>query len=104
METNVMIKEIKKIIAQTGELSSGEMDLDCSPIYKAINDRVLGLVEHYKEKGVTVVVYAYDQEVDEFDLYYEQLPDDLLDDILNNLEDYLELENDLMDRCKDYNY
>ena len=85
MEKEQVIEEIKKIIAEVGGFSIGEVQADCSPCVGSLGNYV-ALAEYFKLDGVEVNVYmpsgfSSDPE-DEYDMDYEDLDKDVLEEIL----------------------
>jgi len=78
------IHRIKSIIAEYGGTSSFELELDASPCMNSIgNNRgnICQLVEHFYSDYVTAVTYDDDVEISEDNYDYEELSDELIDEI-----------------------
>lgn len=101
MKKNKMVARIKAIIAEWGTVTTGELQLDCSPAYSSIGDETVGLVERFNAHDVGVDVYSHDVETDSFDVPYEKLSNDLLSEILEILEEYDAGMDKTMKRCQD---
>jgi len=84
-----LIESIKKLIAEIGSTSTGEMQSQSSQIYK---DRAArnscSLVESYNANNITVIEYVHEQEVNEFFAPYEDLKAWQLKEVLAELKDY----------------
>ena len=91
MEKTLTIDNIRKIISEWGETTARELNLDCSPCVSSIGEgknSIVALAEHFNHKGVTVVVYQDEIELDEYDVEYEDLDDDVLSEILTIMDNY----------------
>lgn len=84
------IEQIKTIIQRWGETSSSELMLDSSPCIETVGNtpNVSMLVETYRERTCEVVTYVHDGEVDSNTVSYDELPEDVLDEIVAIMEDY----------------
>lgn len=82
------IKEIKSLISKNGEVSTKDLELDTSPVYDAISPGVIELIERFGSTHITVKRYDNDTEVDEFEVPYEGLTEDMLNDVHYELEQY----------------
>ena len=100
------INQIRKIIAKTGNLMVGEVNPESSINYGSLGNNITALIEEYKINKVNVVIYdcRNGEEIDDFDVNYEDLSKDTIYDILTYLENYLDAEEKTMDRCKSYNF
>jgi hypothetical protein len=86
-----LIDKIKDFINRGTEesYSSGELLLDSSPQYaeyEAGGDEYIELIEHFYDDSVTCVKYGKDTELGEFEIGYEKLSIDLLEEILDGFE------------------
>jgi hypothetical protein len=98
------IARIKHILEEWGNTTSGELNLDHSPIKNSIGEGksgVVELVEYFNHTDVGTIVYQDEQELDENFYSYEELDDDLLDEIANIMEDYDVDMTKFMKRCAD---
>jgi hypothetical protein len=87
---NELIPKIKAITAEWGCVSTGELQLDCSPCYASVGS-LTSLVERFNALDVDIITYDKDgNELDEFSLTYEELGNDVLEDIYDALQDYNE--------------
>jgi hypothetical protein len=82
------IKRIKDIIATWGSVTDMELGLDHSPCINSIGENVCQLVEEFNADCVTAVTYDDDIEIDRDDINYEDLSDDLIDEIADIIDDY----------------
>lgn len=88
-EKNKKIAYIKKVLGEWGETSCCELELDHSPSLNSLaGGRVCELVEQFYVEGVETVVYDDDLELDWNKYAYDELPDDVLDEIVEIMEDY----------------
>lgn len=97
------ISRIKEIIAEWGETTTAELFADHSPCISSVGNRnnVSVLVERFGLHDVGVFTYVGDVEESEDDLTYEELEEDVIDDILYLLEDYDTDNFKTMQRCQD---
>jgi len=100
MEKEEMIDRIYHLIMEHGPISTGELQLDSSPCYHSLGDNVVALIERFRATDVNIVVYVHEMEVDDFDLPYTVLSDDLLHEIYQILEDYDTEVDKTMKRCE----
>ena len=65
--------------------SNFELDLDCSPTFASVGNSI-SLIEMYDSDCVTVLTYMNDNgnEIDEFNIPYSELSNELIDEIYNN--------------------
>lgn len=96
------IAYIKKVIGEWGATSCVELNRDHSPSMNSLaGGKVCELVEEFELDGVGTVVYNDETEVDWNNYSYEELSDDIIDEIVEIMEDY---EVDMLKtekRCKD---
>lgn len=84
------IKRIKDILSTWGGTTVSELELDHSPCIHSQGNKlnISHLVEQFNPDCVTVVVYANETETSEYEQEYEQLSDDILDEIALIIDDY----------------
>lgn len=83
------IKYIQKVLKEWGATSCCERERDHSPSLNSMaGGRVCELVESFEVGGVETVVYDDDREIDWCNYKYEELPDDVLNEIVEIMEDY----------------
>ena len=82
------ISDIKSIIDKWGSVTSREQELEASPVYNTFGKDHIQLVERFNRNSVTIVSYIHEIEVDEFDVDYDQLSENLLYDIYDILDQY----------------
>ena len=83
------IKRIKDVIITWGATSCVERERDHSPSLNSLaGGRVCELVEQFHADGVETVVYDDDNEVDWNTYRYEELPDDVIAEILEIIDEY----------------
>ena len=84
-----LIENIKKLIAEIGSTSTGEMQSECSQVYKNRAQRhSCSLVESYNAENITVVEYVHEQEVNQFYAPYEDMTRNQLKTVLSELKEY----------------
>jgi len=104
MKKEKIIKKIKKIISKWGAFSGVEvMDADSSPTVSSMGGLV-ALAEYFSD-DVEVCVYDSNSSncnpIKEYNLSYEELSEDTLDEILI-LAEYWEVDNEkTFKRCQD---
>jgi hypothetical protein len=91
MQKKSIIKRIKKIINEFGSFDVNEIGAEISPCVGTLGNYV-GLAEYFKPTNVQVNVYmpsgfSSDPE-DEYDVDYEDLDKDILEEILILCEEY----------------
>jgi len=83
------IAYIKKVLGNWGGTSCCERERDHSPSMNSLaGGRVCELVEEFTVDGVSTVVYDDENEVDWNNYNYEELNDDIIDEIVEIMEDY----------------
>lgn len=83
------IAYIKKVITEWGATSCVELQRDHSPSMNSLaGGRVCELVEQFNADGVETVVYDDENEVDWNNYDYEELSDEVIDEIVSIMEDY----------------
>lgn len=96
------IAYIKKVIREWGNTSCCERERDHSPcLHTMAGGRVCELVEQFNFNDVETVVYDDQNEIDWFTYTYEELNDEVIDEIVEIMEDY---EADMLKtekRCQD---
>jgi hypothetical protein len=98
------ISRIKEIIAEWGPTTTAELEADSSPCISSSGTNrmnVSTLVEGFFSNTVKIVTYNNETEIAEDCLTYEELEEDVIDDILNLLEDYDTDNEKTMKRCED---
>jgi hypothetical protein len=83
------IAYIRKVIKEWGATSCCERERDHSPSMNSLaGGRICELVESFDVDGVETVVYDDELEIDWFNYSYEELSDDIIDEIVEIMEDY----------------
>lgn len=84
-----LIESIKKLIAEIGSTSTGEMQSESSQVYKNHATRnSCSLIESYNADNVTVIEYVHEQEVNQFYAPYEDITGNQLKTVLSELREY----------------
>jgi hypothetical protein len=81
MEKTEIINHIQKIIVKFGEFTTADVEANSSPVIQSLGNTHL-LVEQFGEHKVTAVLYVNDMETDEDYISYEDLSEDVLQEIL----------------------
>jgi hypothetical protein len=98
------ISRIKEIIGEWGATTTAELEADHSPCISSSGTNrmnVSTLVEGFNANNVRVVTYNNETEIAEDEFPYEDLEEDVIDDILYLLEDYDTDNFKTMQRCQD---
>jgi len=84
------IAYIKKVIKEWGSTSSGELTLESSPCLNSLGDGgICELVEDFNVDGVGTTIYDLTgEEIDWNNYEYEDLSEDLIDEICYIIEQY----------------
>ena len=85
-----ILKKIKKILERIGYTTAGELDLDHSPCYGSLGEKVVALVEGFGVDNFQVVVYCDDNEIDCFEADYGDMEDNIDEFDLEYLMEALE--------------
>ena len=107
MNKKEKIERIHQIMDEWGSTTSGELELESSPCINSIGNgknNVSQLVEYFYRNYVTTITYHDEHELGENDIFYEDLSDDILDEILNILEEYDVSMTKLMNSTRDENF
>lgn len=80
------ITYIKKVLSVWGMTTTSELELESSPMYNSMSSNHFMLIEEFTQDCVRVFEYIYDRYVHEFELSYEELSDDLIDEIYTIIE------------------
>jgi len=102
-ERKLKIQEIRRIIEEWGATSSCELELEASPCLNSMGNgkrNVSELIESFNHDGVGTVVYQDELELDENDYTYEELSDEIIDEISDIMEQYDVSMTKTMNRCK----
>jgi hypothetical protein len=100
MDKKEIIARIKELVEKHDSPSFSEMEVESSPCIYSLGDTII-LVESVSYNDVTAVTYSDDEEEDENDIPYEDLDDEILNEILEILEKY-DVESDkTWERCED---
>ena len=108
MNKQEVIEKIQAVLVNWGEFSIGEVDgEDVSPCI-ASHGNLVDLAEHFNNTSVGIEVYYPSSHssdaIDCYDLDYEELELDTLEEILMIAERYDVQQQDLFDSCKDENF
>jgi hypothetical protein len=80
------VSEIKRIISNWGSVDSCELELESSPCINSIGNgkgNVSQLVEYFYSDKVEAVTYNDEMVLGTEFIYYEDLPEDVLEEIYN---------------------
>ncbi len=82
------IDYIKKVIREWGVVNTSELELESSPMYNSLGKDHVMLVEVFYSDSVEVVEYVHEEDTDTHKINYEELSDDLIDEICTIIENY----------------
>jgi transcription antitermination factor NusA-like protein len=97
------ILRIKEIIREWGATTTAELEADSSPCISSSGTNKMNvstLVEEFNLSDVKIVTYNNETEIAEDNIPYEDLTEDVIDDILYLLEDYDTDNYKTMQRCQ----
>ncbi len=97
-ERDKQIDDIKRILGEWGMTTTAEMELESSPVY------VRKEYEEFTQSYVRVVTYNDELIIDESDVEYEELSDELIDEIHTIMEQYDIAQNKLHDSIRDEDF
>jgi len=103
-ERQEKIEFIKKVLFTWGDTSTTELELESSPVYNNLTGKICTLVEEFTEDYVHVVTYDDDIDIDEDDIPYEKLSDELIDEIYDLIEQYNIVQEKLYDSIRDEDF
>jgi hypothetical protein len=91
-KSKIILKKIKKILGRIGYTTAGELELDHSPCYGSLGEKVVALVEEFGLGNFQVVVYCDENEIDCFEADYKDMENHVdefdLEYLLEALEKY----------------
>ena len=102
MNKRETISAINEILRKhEGSLNSSDFDEPFAPVYKSIGKDHVQLIEKLYTNYCDVTEYIHQAEVGETSVYYDALPEVLLDEIYTELEQYDIGFEKTLSRCKD---
>jgi len=108
MNKQEVISKIQDVLVKWGEFGVSEVDRENVSPCVASHGNLVDLAEHFNNTGVTVEVYNpsgfSSDPIDTYDLDYEDLELDVLEEILMIAERYDVQQQDLFDSCRDENF
>lgn len=87
MNKDEIIRAIKKVVIEWGGFSINEVEHEEAPV-KSIISSTSQLVEHIGIDSVKVTTYVHETEIDSEEIEYENLGEDLLEELLRIAENY----------------
>lgn len=103
MEKEKIIQKIQDIIKDYGSFSPYEVNQD-NPVIKTMGKDHNQVAEKFNLHAVDAVSYVNEIEVDEDEIDYQDLPVDVLEEILYIAEDYKTDFDKTMDKCRNENF
>lgn len=103
MTKDEQISEIKRIIREWGSTSCAELETESSPCIKSIGNgrnNISQLVERFFVGGVEAVTYQHETEIDWDNYDYEELSEDIINEIYEIIEQYEVSNIKTMKRCE----
>jgi len=105
MNKQETIKTIRGIISNWGSpITDADMELISSPVINQMGKDHFSLAESFHLNYVGVTTYVHEIVTDETDMSYEDLSEDILEEILESLKTYDEYMLKTMDKCRDENF
>ena len=105
MNKQETIKTIRKIISNWGSpITDADMELISSPVINLMGKDHFSLAESFHLDYVGLTTYVHEIVTDETDMSYEDLSEDILEEILESLKTYDEYMLKTMDKCRDENF
>ena len=105
MNKQETIKTIRGIISNWGSpITDADMELISSPVINQMGKDHFSLAESFHLDYVGVTTYVHEIVTDETDIPYEDLSEDIIDEIWVALVDYEEYMLKTMDKCRDENF
>ena len=86
-QKKTIIKKIKAIISNVGYTTTADMESGSSPVHRSVGKDHFELAEGFAEK-VKIVEYIGEMKITDYELEYEDLDKDTLENILYELETY----------------
>lgn len=102
MNKQEKIQSIKDIIENYGGFDINETDHEC-PVISAIGNQSV-LLERINHSDVECTEYVHETEVDYHSFEFEQLSEDILDDIFTIATDYAVSQEKLFNSCRNENF
>jgi hypothetical protein len=81
MKNQELINKIEKIILTHGAFTTADVEANSSPVIQSLGSTHL-LAEQFWQHKVTAVLYVNDMETNEEYIFYEDLSEDVLEEIL----------------------
>ena len=88
MQKRTLIKSIRNIISEFGSFKINEVEFENSILLKSIKKDHVLMIEGLDNKGVQVTEYVHETEVDTFNVDYEDLSKDVLEEVFRVCENY----------------
>ena len=82
MNREEKIEAIRTIINEFGSFSTAEVEASCSPCLQSFGKDTHILAERFYKDNVEAVTYVHETETNSSDILYEDLSDEVLDEIL----------------------
>lgn len=103
MKKEKIIQKIQNIIKEYGSFSPYEVGQD-NPVIKTMGKDHNQVAEKFNLHTVNAISYVHEVEIDEDEIDYQDLPVDVLEEILYIAEDYKTGFDKTMDKCRDENF
>jgi len=103
-QKQIHIGEIVRILNEWGQTTATELELDCSPCLRSIGNEamnVVELVEEFRPSGVATLTYHDQIELGYSEYQYDDLPEDIIEEIYRIMEDYEADQLRTEKRCQD---
>ena len=83
-----MIKKIQSVISEYGRVTTGELELDSSPMIGSLGGVIFHLIEGFNLFDVDTTIYDGEVELYNFTVNYVDLPEEVIDEIFSIILDY----------------
>lgn len=82
------LQNIKRIVNTFGSFTIADLEGDSSPLINSMGKDNVQLAERFYDKGVDAITYVHETEVSDDFIEYENLNDDVIDEINTLAENY----------------
>ena len=82
------LKNIKRIVNTFGSFTIADLEGDSSPLINSMGKDNVQLAERFYDNGIDGITYVHETEVSDDFIEYENLDDDVIDEINTLAENY----------------
>lgn len=83
-----IIEKITSIIKEWGPITTKQLCIEMSPVYCFMDRNNYRLIESFNEESITVMHYLNDSSTNESEYSYNELTEDILEEIMWIIDDY----------------